>query len=207
MHWIHLLPAPSFSALAKEDVMRMAPVTAPFSPNVQALFDRLPASWSPPFKLFTVLARDERLLLRFTGSAVSYLEPSHVTVRQREVLLLRVTARCRCAYEWGMRVHYFAEQAGLGDAQVYASVHGDADDANWQPDDRLLVRLADELHDTVSISDELWTDLRAALSEEAVIQLLMMAGYYRTVAYVANALRLPLEPQVGRPFPPKASPL
>jgi alkylhydroperoxidase family enzyme len=206
MHWIHLLPAPSFSEFAKEDVMRIAPVTAPFSPNVQALFDGLPASWSPPFKLFTVLARDERLLLRFTGSAVSYLEPSHVTVRQREVLLLRVTARCRCAYEWGMRVHYFAEQAGLSSAQVYASVHGDADDANWQADDRLLVRLADELHDTVSISDELWTDLRAAFSEEAVIQLLMMAGYYRTVAAIANALRLPLEPQVGQPFPPKARP-
>ena len=186
--------------------MRIAPVTAPFSPNVQALFDRLPASWSPPFKLFTVLARDERLLLRFTGSAVSYLEPSHVTVRQREVLLLRVTARCRCAYEWGMRVHYFAEQAGLSNAQLYASAHGDADDANWQADDRLLVRLADQLHDTVSISDELWTELRAAFSEEAIIQLLMMAGYYRTVATIANGLRLPLEPQVGRPFPPKASP-
>jgi hypothetical protein len=45
-----------------------------------------------------VLARDERLLSRFIGSSVAYLEPSHVmTVRQREVLLLRVTARCRCA--------------------------------------------------------------------------------------------------------------
>jgi alkylhydroperoxidase family enzyme len=205
MHWNYLLRAPSFPDLAKEDVMRIAPVTAPYSANVQALFDRLPASWSPPFKLFTVLARDERLLLRFTGSAVSYLEPSHVTVRQREVLLLRVTARCRCAYEWGMRVHYFAEQAGLSEAQIDASVHGDADAACWRSDDKLLVRLADELHDTVSISDALWTNLRAAFSEEAVMQLLLMAGYYRTVATIANGLRLPLEPRVGRPFPPKAA--
>jgi alkylhydroperoxidase family enzyme len=181
--------------------MRIAPVSPPFAPNVQALFDRLPASWSPPFKLFTVLARDERLLLRFTGSSVSYLQPSHVTVRQREILLLRVTARCRCAYEWGMRVHYFAAEAGLSEAQVYASVHGDADDASWQPDDKVLVQLADELHDTVSISDALWSKLRAALSEEAVMQLLLMAGHYRTVAYIANGLRLPLEPDVGRPFP------
>jgi alkylhydroperoxidase family enzyme len=181
--------------------VRITPVSPPFSPNVQALFDRLPPSWSPPFKLFTALARDERLLLRFTGSAVSYLEPSHVTVRQREVLLLRVTARCRCAYEWGMRVHYFAEEAGLSEAQVYASVYGDANDAGWQEDDKVLVQLADELHDTVSISDALWTKLRAAFSEEAVMQLLLMAGYYRTVAYIANGLRLPLEPGVGRPFP------
>jgi alkylhydroperoxidase family enzyme len=181
--------------------MRMIPVSPPFSRDVQALFDRLPASWSPPFKLFTVLARDERLLLRFTGSAVSYLQPSHVTVRQREVLLLRVTARCRCAYEWGMRVHYFAEEASLSEAQVYASVYGDADDASWLPDDKVLVQLADELHDTVSISDALWTNLRATFSEEAVMQLLLMAGYYRTVATIANGLRLPIEPEVGRPFP------
>src|SRR5215216_3808162 len=109
--------------------MRIQPVSEPFAPNVQALFDRLPASWNPPFKLFTVLARDERLLLRFTGAAVSYLQPSHVTLRQREVLLLRVTGRCRCAYEWGLRVHFFAKEAGLSEEQVYASVYGDADDA------------------------------------------------------------------------------
>jgi hypothetical protein len=95
--------------------MRIDPATAPFEPNVQALFERLPKSWKPPFALFTVLARDERLLLRFTNAATSYLNPSHVTVRQREVLLLRVTARCKCAYEWGMRVHYFAEEAALGE--------------------------------------------------------------------------------------------
>ncbi len=132
--------------------MRIAPVHPPFTPKVQALFDRLPADWSPPFRLFTVLARDERLLLRFTGSAVSYLQPSHVTSRQREVLLLRVTARCRCAYEWGMRVHYFAEEAGLSEAQIHASVHGDADDESWLLDDKVLVRLADELHDTIDRS-------------------------------------------------------
>jgi alkylhydroperoxidase family enzyme len=182
--------------------MRIDPVEPPFAPNVQALFDRLPPSWSPPFKLFTVLARDERLLLRFTGAAVSYLNPGHVTLRQREVLLLRVTARCRCAYEWGMRVHYFAEEAGLNEFQVHASVHGDSDDSCWSPTDRVLIRLADELHDKISISDNLWTELRAAFPEEAILQLLMMAGYYRTVAYLANGLRLPLEPKVGRPFPP-----
>jgi alkylhydroperoxidase family enzyme len=182
--------------------MRIEPVSPPFSPAVQAVLGRLPASWSPPFKLFTVLARDERLLQRFINGAVSYLRPSHVTVRQREVLLLRVTARCRCAYEWGMRVHYFAGEAGLGEAALRASVHGDGDDPIWSPTDRLLIKLADELHDTGSIDDALWAQLRAAFADEAILQLILMAGQYRTVAYLANGLRLPLEPTVGRPFPP-----
>ena len=105
-----------------------------------------------------MLARDERQLLRFTSAAVSYLEPNHVTVREREVLLLRVTARCRCAYEWGMRVHYFAEEAGLSEAQIYASVYGTSDDPAWSPADRELIRLADELRHTVAISDRLWAN-------------------------------------------------
>lgn len=100
-----------------------------------------------------------------------------------------------------MRVHYFADQAGLSEVQIHASVYGDANDPSWEPEDRVLVRLADELHDTASISDELWADLRAACSEQAILQMLMMAGQYRTVAYIANGLQLPLEPKVGRPFP------
>jgi alkylhydroperoxidase family enzyme len=181
--------------------MRIDPASTPFAPNVQAFFERLPKSWKPPFKLFTVLARDERLLLRFTNAATSYLQPSHVTVRQREVLLLRVTARCKCAYEWGMRVHYFAEEAALGEGQQYATVHGSSDDPVWTSTDRLLIRLADELEDTVAVSDELWKEMTATFSDEAIIQFLLMAGYYRTVSCLANGLRLPLEPMVGRPFP------
>jgi alkylhydroperoxidase family enzyme len=185
--------------------MRIDPVSPPYNDKVQALLARLPASWAPPAKLFTVLARDERLLRRFIGGAVSYLEPSHVTVRQREVLLLRVTARCRCEYEWGMRVHYYADEAGLSDVQLAASAHGGDDDPDWAEGDRVLVRLADELHDTASIGDALWAELRAAFSEEAILQLLMMAGYYRTVAYIANGLQFPLEPKVGRSFPAGAA--
>jgi alkylhydroperoxidase family enzyme len=140
-------------------------------------------------------------LRRFINGAVAYLEPSHLTIRQREVFLLRVTGRCRCAYEWGLRVHYFAEAAALSDEQIRATVYGGNDDAVWLPEDRLLIELADELHDSVSISDRLWTALRTAFSEEAMLQLLMMAGYYRTVAYIANGLQLPPEAGVSRPFP------
>jgi hypothetical protein len=98
----------------RRESIQCDPASAPFVPNVQALFSRLPKSWSPPFKIFTVLARDERLLLRFTNAATSYLQLSHVTVRQGEVLLLRVTARCKCAYEWGTRLEHAGEPPAPG---------------------------------------------------------------------------------------------
>lgn len=180
---------------------RLESAQPPYRPEVQAIFGRLPRSWMPPFRLFTVLARDVNLLQRFVRGAPAYFEGSHLTVTQREILLGRVTANCRCEYEWGMRVHYFAQEAGLTEAQVIASVYGAADDDCWSTQEKLLVRLADELHGSCDIADALWNELAAAFSPEAILEMLLLAGYYRTVAYLANGLRLPPEPLIGRSFP------
>jgi hypothetical protein len=60
--------------------------------------------------------------------------------------------------------------------------------------------MCDELHETCSLSDSLWTGLRNEYSEEAMLELLMLAGYYRTISYLTNALKLPLE-AFGARFP------
>jgi len=130
------------------------------------------------------LGRDPRLLRAYRLGSVAYLDPSHITLRQREVLLLRVTGRCQNAFEWTLRVHYFAEGAVLTEAQLRASVHGSAGDSCWASGDHILIRLADELHDTASIGDALWEDLRPVFTDEAILQLLLLAGHYRTNTYV-----------------------
>jgi hypothetical protein len=142
--------------------MRIAPITPPYSAEVQAQFDQLPPSWQPPFEHFKILARDPRLLRAYRHGSVAYLEPSHLKIRQREVFLLRVTGRCRDAFEWCLRAHYFADDAGITETQLHASVQCNAGDACWEAGDRVLIHLADELHDTVSISDGLWSELRDA---------------------------------------------
>ena len=180
---------------------RIAPAAEPFTPEVRAMLARLPADWGPPFRLFTVLARVPDLLQRFLRGSVAYRPDSRLNIRQREVLLHRVTANCGCRYEWGMRGHFFAADAGLTAAQVRATVHGTADDPAWEADDRLLLRLADALHDDCDIGDDLWRELRAAFAEDAILELLLLAGYYRTVAYLANGLRLPPEGKLCHPWP------
>jgi alkylhydroperoxidase family enzyme len=180
---------------------RIAPVSEPFTPEVAAILARLPAAWTPPFRLFTVLAREPDLLQRFLRGAVGYRPDSRLSLRQREVLLHRVTANCGCRYEWGMRVHFFQQAAGLTAAQVRASVQGAVDDPAWEPADHVLLRLADALHDDCDIGDDLWRDLQAVFADEAILELLLLAGYYRTVAYIANGLRLPPEGGLCHPWP------
>jgi alkylhydroperoxidase family enzyme len=170
---------------------RIAPLEPPYDAETQADFDRV-MHGAPPIGLFRAIGRDRRLLTRFFGGGL--LDRGNLTLAERETMIWRTTARHGCAYEWGVHVRIFADAAGLGDAQVRASVHGAADDPAWSDDQRLIVRLADALYDHSDVDDALWTALAARWSEPALLELLMLAGFYAKVSYLANTLRLPPEP-------------
>jgi alkylhydroperoxidase family enzyme len=179
----------------------ITPAAAPYPPDVQARFDALMPPGVAPLTLFRVLARDARLFWRFMGGGL--LDKGHLTLRQREIVIDRVTARCGSEYEWGVHVAFFAKRAGLDDAQLRSLVLGGPEDACWSDEDALLIRFCDALHDACDVGDALWAGLRAHFREEAVLELLLLAGFYRTVSYLTNALRLPLEAYAGR-FPARA---
>jgi len=183
---------------AGSDTPRVAPANPPYAPEVQARFDARMPPGVAPLVLFRVLARDLRLFQRFTGGGL--LDKGHLTLRQREIVIHRVTALCGSEYEWGVHAAFFAKRAGLEAEQLRSTVHGGPSDACWRPEDGLLLRFCDALHAECTIDDALWAELRAACSEEAVIELLLLAGFYRTVSYLTNALRLPPEPFAAR-FP------
>ena len=177
---------------------RIAPAESPYAPEVEARFAKLMPPGVPPLMLFRVLARDARLFQRFMGGGL--LDKGHLTLRQREIVIDRVTAQCGPEYEWGVHVAFFAERAGLDAAELRSLVRGGPHDACWREGDALLIRFCGALHATSDIDDALWANLRAQFSEAAVLELLLLAGFYRTVSYLANALRLPLEPYAAR-FP------
>jgi 4-carboxymuconolactone decarboxylase len=57
----------------------------------------------------------------------------------------------------------------------------------------LLIRLVDELHDAANISDQLWKDLVTVFSIEQIFELIALPGFYHTVSFFANSLRLRAE--------------
>jgi alkylhydroperoxidase family enzyme len=177
---------------------RIPPADPPYAAEVQARFDALMPPGVAPLQLFRVLARDLRLFQRFMGGGL--LDRGHLTLRQRELVIHRVTARCGSEYEWGVHAAFFAKRAGLDADQLRATVHGSVSDACWSAEDRLLLRLCDALHERCDVDDSLWAELRANFSEESLLELLLLAGFYRTVSYLTNALRLPSEPFAQR-FP------
>jgi 4-carboxymuconolactone decarboxylase len=171
---------------------RVDPVPPPYPAELQKALDAIMPPGIPPLVLFTTLARVPRIWERFRAG--SLLDRGPVSLRHREIVIDRTCARCGCAYEWGVHVAFFAQRVGLTPEQTRATVRGDGDDPAWSDDERLLVRMVDELHDSAGLSEKIWGELSATFSVEQILELIALVGFYHTVSFFANGLRLPLEP-------------
>jgi len=120
--------------------------------------------------------------------------------RDREILILRTCARAGAEYEWGVHALAFAKPLGLSDAQLTATARGSASDPAWSEADAQLVAAADALYDSDTIPDELWEALSGRLGDDQLLELMVVAGWYRLISYVINSARIELEPWAAR-FP------
>jgi 4-carboxymuconolactone decarboxylase len=176
---------------------RIPALEPPYGPEVAGELGR----WMPPgageagmdpLALFRTLVRHLPLAqaMRPLGS---HLLSRALTVgkREREIVILRACARCGCAYEWGVHVTVFGARAGLSRETIAATWSGTA--ADFAAGDALLVRLVDELHDSGGVSDELWRALAERWAAEQILELLVLAGWYHVISYVANGAAVALE--------------
>ncbi len=163
---------------------RIAPIDPPYPPDVQEDFDKIMRG-APPLLLFRTVARNPRVLQRMMAGGL--LDRGSISLRARELMILRTCARCGAEYEWGVHVATFGAKAQWTPAQVHSTVHGGADDECWASEDRLVIRLADQLHDTSRVDETLWSDLSARFAADQLLELIMLAGLYHAVSFVVNA--------------------
>ncbi len=183
---------------------RITPLEPPYDPETGEMLRRWmpPGAAVEPLALFRTLAVHPDLMSRMRPLGSGILNHGQVPPRDREIVLHRTCARAGAEYEWGVHAVAFAEAVGLSAEQLAATAAGAdaADDPCWSEGDALLVRLADELHDTSTVSDELWARLAGHYTDQQLLELVVTAGWYRTIAYVTNAAHVPLEPWAAR-FP------
>ncbi len=153
-----------------------------------------------PLKLFRTLAVHEEIASRMRPLGSGLLAHPTIDPREREIVIHRMSARLGAEYEWGVHAVAFGRPLGLSDEQLAATVHGEADDPAWSERDALLVSLVDELNATATVSDELWARLAAEWTPSQLVELLVLAGWYRLIAQVINAARVEHEDWAER-FP------
>jgi alkylhydroperoxidase family enzyme len=177
---------------------RIAPLDPPYEPAIAEAFARIMPAGREPLKLFRTMARNPRVLQRMFAGGL--LDKGSVELRDRELVILRTCARCDSEYEWGVHVAMFAKRAGLSEQQVAATHAADPDGAGLTSRDALLLRLVDELHDDANISAAAWDGLTAHFSAGQLLELIALTGYYHTISFMTNAIRIDPEPDAAR-FP------
>ena len=177
---------------------RLAPLDPPYPSAVAATLAAMMPPGVPPLKLFRTLAHNPRILEKIRAS--NLLDRGSLPRREREIVILRATARTGGEYEWGVHVAFFAAQVGLTDAQVAATTQGGPEDPAWSPRERLLVGLVDQLHDTARLDDALWAELAVEFEPAQLVELVVLAGFYRTISCLVNAFAIAHEEGAPR-FP------
>lgn len=171
---------------------RIEPLEPPYDEDSAAALELL----GPPIQLFRVFARRPELARGIAGWGQYYLSRrSALSLRQRELVIDRTTARCGADYEWGVHVAAYAAKVGLTEPQLASLAGGDVGDTCWDdPADRAVIAAVDELHATYDLSERGWGELIDAVGEDAALEVTLLTGWYHAISFAVRALRLPLEP-------------
>ncbi|HEY0436496.1 MAG TPA: carboxymuconolactone decarboxylase family protein [Phenylobacterium sp.] len=177
---------------------RIAPLSPPYAPDVQSSFDAVMPPGYPPLALFRTVATSARAWRKFRAG--SLLDKGPLCLRHREIVIDRTCALNGCAYEWGVHVALLADAADLTPSEIAALAAADPGAGAWSPGEAALIAAIDALHARAALTDAEWARLRAHFDDAQILEAILLCGFYRTVAYLANGLDLPLEPY-GAPLP------
>lgn len=113
-----------------------------------------------------------------------------LSVRQRELVILRVAARRRSDYEWAQHL-VLAGDAGLDDDEIARVADGSAE--GWSALDAALLRAVDELLADARVADDTWSALAEELDVQQLMDLVFTVGAYDLVAMAFRTFGVELD--------------
>jgi alkylhydroperoxidase family enzyme len=183
---------------------RIPPLSEPYPPEVAERLAALMPGGHEPIRLFRTLVRNQPMAAGLHAWGGYYLSRQlSLSLRERELVIDRTTARCGCDYEWGVHIATYGERADLTAEQVSSLADGFPADPCWSEHDAVLLEAVDALHDTATVDDRLWPRLAAEFTEAQLLDLFLLAGWYHAISFVANAARVEPEdwaPRLAQPL-------
>lgn len=159
------------------------PGTAASSPEILAGLSQLP-------EIVRTMLRHPELFALHTDVGLQLLARGALSLRDRELAILRIAWLCQAPYEWGEHV-MVGKRFGLTSEDIARVIDG-PDAEGLDEHESAILRAVDELHGDAMISEATWGTLAERLDERQLIELPIIVGQYQTVAYYQNSLRLRL---------------
>lgn len=144
-----------------------------------------------PDEFFAITLQHPKLYRRHTDLAIQLMNHGALRPRDRELIILRTGWLCQAPYEWGEHVIVSKQFAGMTTEDIERVTIGSSA-PEWNARDRAILQAVEELHETAMICDETWSRLAAELNEQQLLELPVLIGQYKGVAYLQNGLRIRL---------------
>lgn len=171
--------------------LRIAPVpVAERTGQIRELLDQSSSGAESEANIFATLVRAPGLFRRWLPFGGKLLN-GKLPARDRELLILRTGWNCRAEYEWAQHVR-IALNLGITSNEVERVTLG-PDAVGWSPFEATLLRAADELHETSTLSDATWSIIKEKYDTAQLIELPMLVGHYHLVAMTLNTLGVELD--------------
>jgi 4-carboxymuconolactone decarboxylase len=152
----------------------------------------LPAEGDDPsLNIFRTLQHSPDLFKAFARFGAHFLRDGLLPAREREIVILRTGWRAGSEYEFGQHT-VLGRAAGLTDAEIARLA--DAGHGEWAERDHVLVDMVDDLCDDNAVSEETWSALISLWDVPTVMEMLLLAGFYRLVSGYLNSVEVALEP-------------
>lgn len=143
--------------------------------------------------VFLTMAHNTQLLKRVNVLGGYFSRFALLPARTVKLIILRTAHRAGSLYEFAIHRQLALEAGLLADKEVEGIV---TDTFDWAEEDRLGIRVVDELFEQHSLSDSTWAELVEAFPADIVIEMLMLVGFYRGLAGFLNSARIPLDDHI-----------
>ncbi len=145
----------------------------------------------PVPNIFRTLAKAPKAYKRFMvwgGYILS--DANDLRPRQRELVILRVGYLLKSGYEWAQHVR-IGTDCGLTNSEIEQIKLG-PEATGWDPEDRSLLKAADQLINDAFVSEATWAEL-SWLTEKQKMDLVMTVAQYTQVSMMLNTFGVQLD--------------
>ena len=156
------------------------------SPELKTLLDT-----RPPYNIYRILANAPTALPGFVQLAGALLTKSELDPQLREMVILRVGAHCRSAYEMHQHLR-LARHVGVSEERIRKAVDIGSAATGESLEDRMLA-FTDSVVVSVKAPQAQFDALREHLSPRGITELLMTIGTYMMVSRVLENLEVEIE--------------
>lgn len=152
-----------------------------------------PDSWRDGSKtnIVMTLAQHPKLATAYNIFGKHLLIDSTLSGRVKELVVIRISWRLKCDYEWHYHIGYCVN-LGMSLDEI-AAIKDGANAAIWNEADRAVLNAVDEFIDASRLSDSTWNALSAHFDRQQIMDLVFTIGHYVMLSWAVTAFGIQLE--------------